>query len=227
MCSDEDKSRPGYKNCTRFWGCIIFLGIAFLVFGLLYKNSLQQQHNDTQSSNLIECTILSVNAATQCDQERDGCLKYEHKDEYEDLEEDAGDDERRRLTLSMKGIGGANCEEWNLKYYYYYQYELAISAIDICTDDELIENGYDDDKLITFNYVLEDDESCHDDAQTHPVGEHTCYIVDRGCDDTTFELSDTEFNLDKDLENLIIAGAVFLAVGVCGLGLYCHYSKQM
>ena len=211
MCSEEDKSRPGYKQCTRFWGCIIFIGVIFVIVGSIYSTKSRQEHMDTQSSKLIECTILSVNAATLCDLERDGCIKYE------------GDD-RRRLTNSMKGIGGNICEEWELKYYYYYEYEVAITAIDICTDDELIENRYNDDKLLIFNYLLEDE--CHDDAQTHQVGEHICYIIDRGCDDTTFELSGTEFDLNHHLFNLILAGAVLLAVGVCGLGLYCYLIKQ-
>ena len=198
------KQPEGCKRYYGIWGCMIFIGISLLIFGLVQRENLQQQHIDAQLSDSIDCVILSVNQGSQCDIQRDGCAT--------DTDTDTG---RRRLLRASRGGGGPLCENgWNYKYYYNYEYTVAFKAINICNDQEISYiTNYHNQSLITFNYTSS---NCIQEQAFHGIGDHICYNVDKQCIDSTFELDEPSWDhSDANIEAIIVLGAIFLSIGGC------------
>jgi len=198
----EASSTPEFKGCIGFWGCMISVGIIFLVFGTINGDIQQQEHLDTAASNSIDCVITAVDQGSECDWQRDGC--------FEDTDTTTG---RRRLLRTSRGGGGPICDDgWNYKYWYYYDYLVTFQANNICDNDQLIENGYHNQSLITFNFTSTNE--CQNPV-IYDVGDKICYDVDKQCVDTTFELDHPSMDKDVRIETMIIAGAILLTVGGC------------
>ena len=176
----------------------MLIGIICLIVGTAQRSNLEPIY-DEQLSNGIDCVIISVNQGIQCHQQKDGCLS-------------PGTENSRESYQRRPRNGGPNCNEWNYKRFYYYEYQVALLAIDICNQQEIVQNGYHNASLITFDIINND--KCQD-AQIYDVGNHFCYNVDEKCSDSTFELDTPLLDPHGYIQDTIIAGAVLLIFGGC------------
>mmetsp|Transcript_15832 Transcript_15832/g.14222 ORF Transcript_15832/g.14222 Transcript_15832/m.14222 type:complete len:216 (+) Transcript_15832:46-693(+) len=203
----EARQEPLCRKCTACWGCVMLIGIICIVIATTQTANLEAEL-DALIDNGIDCVIVSMNQGNQCDQVKDTCAEPRITTQCMDCYPNRAD--------NNANSGGPTCARWNYKRWYYHDYQVAFSARDICTDEQLIENGYNNQSLITFDFTQNNE--CRF-AYIYATGNHICHNVEEKCGDTTFELDTPLLDGHQILQDTIIAGAVLILIsGCCCLG---------
>jgi len=192
----------------------MLIGLICLIIGIMERINLNEEIYNDKLSNGIECNIISVNEGTLCYNQRDKCIAHG----YDGHMTNGGPGYTRPKN------GGPSCEEWSYLHFYYYDYRVAISATDICTNQEMIENEYHNDSLIIFDFT--NDGECQFPVM-HEVGDHFCFNVDIKCGDTTFELDEPIHDEPEYIQDCIIGGISMLILGTCCCFGWIGYFKWM